>query len=92
MGSDMIEAYAKDPDVKFILTERPPETWAKSVNNTTAQVATMSSQFPFSILKYFNSTLFEFLDFNEVVYQGVACGTKPGAPGNEQILARYYAE
>lgn len=92
MGMDMIEAYAEDPDVRFILTERSPEKWAKSVNNTTAQVATMCSQFPFSILKYFDSTLFEFLDLNRVIYQGLACGTKPGGPGNEQILARYYAE
>ncbi|KAJ5619816.1 hypothetical protein N7510_003800 [Penicillium lagena] len=92
MGMDMIEAYAEDPDVKFILTERPPEKWAKSLNNTAAKVATMSSQFPFSILKYFDSALYQFLALNEVIYQGLACGTKPGSPGNEQILASYYAE
>jgi hypothetical protein len=27
MGMDLIKAYLKDPDVKFILTERDPDKW-----------------------------------------------------------------
>jgi hypothetical protein len=92
MGMDMIEAYAQDPNVKFILTERSPEKWAKPVNNTAAKVATMAGQFPFSILKYFDASLYTFLELNVVMYQGLAGGTKPGGPGNEQMLVRYYKE
>ncbi|KAJ5097603.1 hypothetical protein N7456_008324, partial [Penicillium angulare] len=92
MGMDFIEAYANDPDVKFILTERSPEKWAKSVNNTAGQVANMGFRFPFNILKYFESTLYHFLDLNVVVYNSVAGGTKIGDEDNEKMLCKYYED
>lgn len=89
---DVIEAYASDPDVKFILTERSPEKWAKSVNNSTAQVVNMAYTFPFNILKYFSSTLYHFLTMNTLVYNALAAGTKVGDEDNEKILSRYYSD
>ncbi|KAJ5455302.1 hypothetical protein N7475_010423 [Penicillium sp. IBT 31633x] len=90
IGVDLLEAYAKDPDVKFILTERQPEKWAASINNTAGKLATKATEFPFSILKYFDSTLYEFLTLNILVYRAIAGGTAPGEPGNEEALCRYY--
>ncbi|KAJ5547064.1 hypothetical protein N7494_004649 [Penicillium frequentans] len=92
VGMDVIEAYATDPDVKFILTERSPEKWAKSVNNSTAQVVNMAYTFPFNILKYFSSTLYHFLTMNTLVYNALASGTKVGDEDNEKILSRYYSD
>lgn len=92
MGMDFIEAYADDPDVKFILTERSPAKWAKSVNNTAGQVVGMAYTFPFNILKYFDSFLYHFLDLSIVVYQAVAGGTKIGDEDNEKMLCKYYED
>ncbi|KAJ5777066.1 hypothetical protein N7520_000312 [Penicillium odoratum] len=92
VGMDVIEAYADDPDVKFILTERNPEKWARSVNSSTGQVAAMAHTFPFNILKYFHSTLYHFLKMNAIVYQALAAGTKIGDVENEKMLCRYYQD
>lgn len=89
---DMIRAYAQDPNVKFILTERPPEKWAISVNNTAAEVVTLADRFPISILKYFDSTLYQFFTLNQVIYRALAGGTMPGDPDIERQLQRWYIE
>lgn len=89
---DVIEAYAQDPNVKFILTERNPEKWAKSVNNTAAKVAEAGDQFPLSILKYFDATLYHFLTMNKLACAALGGGTKRGDPDNELMLCKYYTE
>lgn len=89
---DLIEAYIDDPDVKFILTERNPEKWATSVNNTVAPVHDMPHQFPFNILKYFDSRLHSFLNINEVVYRALSRCTKPGEPDNSSNLQKHYTD
>lgn len=89
---DLIEAYADDPEVKFILTERCPEKWARSVNNTAGQVAAMGLSFPFNILKHFEPWLYHFLDMNVLVYDALAGGTKLGDKDNEKMLAAYYSD
>lgn len=91
LGTDMIDAYAEDPDVKFILTERDPQKWALSFNNTCYNVAKMGTTFPFNILKYFQVDLYHFLEVNRLVYRALANGTKPGDPDNEESLCDYYS-
>jgi hypothetical protein len=92
MGKDLLETYAQEPNVKFILTERPPERWARSVNNTIVGAVRLGQQFPFSILKYFDATIREFLKVNEHMYDVVAGCTKPGDPDNISELCRYYSD
>lgn len=72
MGKEFLHAYAENPDVKFILTERNPEKWVKSINNSAAVVYKMSSSFPMNILKYFDPTLFQFARLNVLVYKAVS--------------------
>ncbi|CAI7640150.1 unnamed protein product [Penicillium pancosmium] len=91
LGMDVIEAYAEDPEVKFILTERDPRKWARSFNNTSAKVVALASSFPFNVLKYFQGDLYHFMDMNVLVNQALASGTKPGDPENEDILCEYYS-
>lgn len=92
IGKDIIKSYANDPDVKFILTERNPEKWAKSVNNTAAKVVTMGSQFPMSVLKHFDEMLSSFISLNITVYRAFAGSTAPGDPENERMLTEFYKE
>lgn len=89
---DLIEAYIDDPDVKFILTERNPEKWATSVNNTAGTLSQMAYKFPFVILKYFDATLYAFLRMNELAYCAIARGTKPGEPDNSSNLQKHYTD
>lgn len=92
LGMDVITAYAEDPDVKFILTERDPQKWARSFNNTSAKVVALATSFPFNILKYFQADIYHFMDMNVLVYQALASGTKPGDPDNEEMLREYYSQ
>ncbi|KAJ5456574.1 hypothetical protein N7530_011848 [Penicillium desertorum] len=92
MGPDLIEAYIDDPGVKFILTERNPDKWATSVNNTAGVVIDMPYQFPFSILKYFDATLYRFLAMNELVYRAMSGCTGPGDAENAQNLRKHYTD
>lgn len=92
MKSGLLEAYVDDPDVKFILTERNPDKWVTSVNNTAGAMVDMPYQFPFSILKYFDATLYRFLSMNSLVY-GAICGfTKPGDAENAKNVRKYYTD
>ncbi|CEJ55879.1 hypothetical protein PMG11_02109 [Penicillium brasilianum] len=90
MGKDLLGAYADDPDVKFILTERQPEKWARSVNNSAGGVVKMAESFPMNILKNFDPTLCEFMRINILIYDALARGTRPGDPDNEEELCTYY--
>lgn len=92
MGKDFFEAYAEDPDVKFILTERQPEKWAKSVNNSIAKVAVAAESFPLAILKYFDPTLKALFEMNTLVYNVWSRNTRPGDPENIEELCRTYQD
>ncbi|KAJ5754014.1 uncharacterized protein N7511_008167 [Penicillium nucicola] len=92
LGMDLIQAYLQDPDVKFILTERDPDKWVTSVNNTAGGVAQMGQHFPFSILKYFDTTIYEFLGLNELVYKALSGCTELNGPDNRENLRQYYVD
>ncbi|KAJ5334780.1 hypothetical protein N7452_007183 [Penicillium brevicompactum] len=92
VGTDIIEAYADDPDVKFILTERDSEKWAVSVNNTAGGLLDMPYTFPFVILKYFDATLYRFLAMNETVYRAISKCTRPGEADNIPTLQKHYTD
>lgn len=90
MGKDLLEAYTADPDVKFILTERNPLKWAKSVNNSAGGVVAMAESFPMNIIKHFDATLCEFMRSNVLIYDALSARTRPGDANNEFELVRSY--
>jgi hypothetical protein len=92
LGPALLDEYAQDPEVKFILTERDPDRWAKSINGTAGFVVNASASFPLNVLKHFDEELGIFLALNTTIYAAVADGTKPGQPGNEAALRRNYVE
>ncbi|KAJ5811448.1 hypothetical protein N7474_007749, partial [Penicillium riverlandense] len=92
LGPSVIEAYANDPDVKFLLTEREPEKWVASINNTAGPIIKQAKTFPLNILKYFDHALKVFLNQTVLVYDVLADSTYPGGPGNEAALQRNYTE
>ncbi|CAG8162822.1 unnamed protein product [Penicillium olsonii] len=92
VGSDILEAYADDPNVKFILTERDPDKWVTSVNKTAGALLDMPYTFPFVILKYFDATLYRFLVLNETLYRIMAKCTRPGEEDNAMALRKGYTD
>ncbi|GES57833.1 hypothetical protein ATEIFO6365_0002076800 [Aspergillus terreus] len=92
LGIDVLEEYAADPDVQFILTERDPGAWARSVNNTAGRIVTMAATFPSSVLRHFNRSLGVFFHLNELVYWAVSEATNMDNPDNEACLRRSYIE
>ncbi|PIG85736.1 hypothetical protein AARAC_004077 [Aspergillus arachidicola] len=92
LGSQALEVYAEDPDVKFILTHRDPDKWVTSMDNTIANVLRMATSFPMNILKHFDIILKCFFRLNQVMFWAISDGTNPGDPNNEAALRRNYVE
>ncbi|GFF42017.1 hypothetical protein IFM51744_05002 [Aspergillus udagawae] len=88
----LLDEYAQDPEVKFILTERDPDRWAKSINGTAGFIVNAAASFPLNLLKHFDEELGIFLALNTTLYGASADGTKPGQMGNEAALRRNYVE
>jgi len=85
-----IGAYLDDPDVKFLLTERDPDRWAKSVESFIGGIVKALSSFPMNILKHFNSRLWHFWYINELLYGIWSTGSRPGQPGSQEMMRLYY--
>ncbi|OAP54626.1 hypothetical protein AYL99_11074 [Fonsecaea erecta] len=88
----MLESYLLDPNVKFILTERTPESWARSFNGFIGDLVTNIESPPMNILRHFNRTLNYFCLLNIDVYDYWSDGTRPGDPRNEGNLGRNYEQ
>ncbi|KAL5362709.1 P-loop containing nucleoside triphosphate hydrolase protein [Aspergillus floccosus] len=92
IGPRSLEGYAADPDVKFIVTERSPIKWAKSMNNTVGAAIMLASKFPMNILRRCDAELAEFWHLADLMYWAYSDSTNPGDPNNEEILTRNYVE
>lgn len=92
MGMHYFRSYAEDPDIKFILTERDPGRWCRSVNNTAGYVADLARTFPTCVLKYFDAPLGDFLYLNQLLYWAVSDGANPGDPNSDAAMRRNYIE
>lgn len=71
MGSEAIEAYVQDPSVRFILTERDPDSWVTSINRTLGEIINMGRQPHIRLLKYFDDDLFYFVLANKLTYMRI---------------------
>ncbi|KJK63919.1 Tubulin C-terminal domain protein [Aspergillus parasiticus SU-1] len=92
IGSRAMRGYIEDPDVKFIVTERSPEKWVRSIDNTIGEAVKAAHQFPLNILKRFDSELGHFLRLATVMYWAYADGANPGDTDSEAALYKNYVE
>ncbi|GCB26243.1 hypothetical protein AAWM_09128 [Aspergillus awamori] len=92
IGLRALAGYIEDPDVKFIVTERSPDKWVKSFNNTVGEAIMAGHRFPLNILRRFNSEVGQFFNLAEVMYWAYSDGTNPGHPNNEAALRKNYVE
>lgn len=92
LGTRVLEMYAEDPDVKFILTERNPDKWVRSMNGAIGELVAAGNSFPLNILKHFDEYLSNSLRSIELLYFRWSNGTSLGDPNNEIALRTNYAE
>ncbi|KAB8231648.1 uncharacterized protein BDW43DRAFT_320670 [Aspergillus alliaceus] len=92
IGIRSLKGYVDDPDVKFIVTERNPDKWVKSINNTIGVAVTQADMLPMNVFKRFDSELGCFFHLAQVMYWAYSDGTNPGHPNNEAALRRNYVE
>ncbi|KAG5932547.1 hypothetical protein E4U53_001274 [Claviceps sorghi] len=90
LGPELMKAYADDPNVKFILTDRNPDKWVTSFNNTVGEIVRFGHGFPVNILRHFDGPLYSLLGLNDSIYKSLADGTLPGEKNNETALRRNY--
>ncbi|XRM36999.1 hypothetical protein ABZX51_000491 [Aspergillus tubingensis] len=92
IGLRALAGYIEDPDVKFIVTERSPDKWVKSFNNTIGEAIMAGHKFPLNILRRFDSEVGQFFNLADVMYWAYSDGTNPGHPNNEAALRKNYVE
>ncbi|OAL17485.1 hypothetical protein AYO22_11617 [Fonsecaea multimorphosa] len=85
-----LEAYLQDPEVKFILTERTPQSWARSFNGFVGNIVANVETPLMKILRHFNRTLNYFYILNVEAYDFWSDCTRPGDPRNQENLMRNY--
>lgn len=90
LGLDILQAYADDPNIKFILTDRDPDKWVTSINNTVGGIVQSANSFPMTILQHFSGYLYWFLNLNCTLYGAIADGTDPGGKNNREVMRRNY--
>ena len=91
-GTDILEAYAQDPDVKFIMTERDPDQWLNSVSNSLCKIMSTQASLPFQIARCFSPNLHEFCRLNDTVWRVLAGGKLEPDPACHANLRKYYID
>ncbi|KAG5996240.1 hypothetical protein E4U43_002896 [Claviceps pusilla] len=90
LGPEILKAYVDDLSIKFILTDRDPDKWVTSLNNTAGGIVQSAHGFRMKVLRYFDGYLDWLLSLNESIYGALADGTLPGEENNRAALRRNY--
>lgn len=87
-----MDAYIDDPDVKFILTDRAPAAFARSINNSIGRFVTAAHSFPLGVLKYLDTYNLAFTRLVDDMYPVYSQGKIPSDPNSAESIARWYEE
>ncbi|KAL0937448.1 uncharacterized protein CTRU02_207179 [Colletotrichum truncatum] len=88
----IIQEYLADPEVKFILTERTPESWAKSISGSLGAYHAKLAQPPLSVVRYFDSFVWELRSLFKAMTYRWSRGLEPNDPGFDTALEKSYVE
>ncbi|KAI1802035.1 P-loop containing nucleoside triphosphate hydrolase protein [Daldinia bambusicola] len=81
-----LEAY---PDAKFLLTERNPDKWAKSLENTVGMMVTKLTSFPMSVFKYFDGFAYRMARMGGMVINYYTNGYGLTPEGHKNMMDNY---
>ncbi|KAK6224299.1 hypothetical protein QIS74_02626 [Colletotrichum tabaci] len=88
----VITEYLDDPDVRFILTERTPQSWAKSIAGSLGAYHQKLAKPPLSIARHFDSFIAELTALFRAMTHRWSGGLEPSDPGFNDALAKSYVE
>ncbi|KAK8008848.1 P-loop containing nucleoside triphosphate hydrolase protein, partial [Apiospora marii] len=87
------QAYGDEPDVRFLLTERGPDSWVRSVTSGPAELLTALDQpGPLGLSRHFDAFNDEFFSLATLMYESMAEGKGPNDPGAQDTLRRHYVK
>ncbi|KAI8313003.1 hypothetical protein K4K61_009218 [Colletotrichum sp. SAR11_59] len=89
---NIVTEYLEDPNVKFILTERTPESWAKSIAGSLGAYHAKLAQPPLSVVRYFDSFVWELRALFKAMTHRWSGGLEPSDPGFKDAMAKSYTE
>lgn len=88
----VVEAYLHDPEVKFILTERSPESFAASLQGSLCEYYARLGQFPLCVTRYFDGFIWRLHGLFRAMTMRWSRGLEPSHPQFKQALQDSYAE
>lgn len=91
-GMPFVDAYLYDPAVKFILTERNPASFARSIQNTLGQFVRAGHSLPMGLLKYFDTYNRAFFNLGDEMYRVYTQGKWLDDPGCNENIERWYEQ
>ncbi|KAK7985205.1 hypothetical protein PG996_005554 [Apiospora saccharicola] len=87
------QAYGDEPGVRFLLTERGPDSWVRSVTVGPAELLVALDQpGPLGLSRHFDSFNDEFFNLATFMYKSMAEGKGPNDSGAQDALRRYYVK
>lgn len=89
-STQILEAYLDDPNVKFLLTERDPDSWVRSLNGYIGDGVMRFDSFPLALFKWINRDFWHLDTMSKLRYFSLSDRTYPGAPGNMEVLRQNY--
>lgn len=87
-----MDAYIGDPDVKFILTERTPPSFSRSINNSIGRFVTAGHSFPLGLLKYLDTYNLAFTSLARDMYKVYSKGKSPWDSDSAENIESWYEE
>lgn len=89
---NVVDAYLQDPDVKFILTERSPESFVKSLGGSLVDYYARLCTFPLCLTKYFDKLIWHLHGMFGAMTFRWSRGLYPNDPAFKQTMRESYIE
>ena len=87
------QAYGDEPGVRFLLTERDPDSWVRSVTTGPAELLiTLDQPGLLGLSRHFDAFNNEFFSLATLMYKSMAEGKGPNDPGAQNMLRKHYVK
>lgn len=81
-----------DPAVKFILTERSPKSWVKSISGSLVTYYVKFNRFPLCVVRYCDRFVWELERMFRIMTVRWSGGVDPQDPAFPSTIAKSYQE
>lgn len=92
LGVGPVQEHLKKLDIKFVLTKRSPESFARSYMATFGHFQKQTESSPANLPQHFGRWYYELSSVNTEMSYTMSSGLSSFDPGCEKALARYYTD